>query len=45
MGRKSGQWLNNAYVILSSANDVDISVTKHTHLTSAIRGKYLKVFN
>jgi len=35
---KSGQWLNNAYVILSSADDVDTAITKHTLSTNAIRG-------
>ena len=52
---KSGLWLNNAYVILSSAEDIEKALTNKNKLcitnknqlcigTRTINGKYLEVF-
>ena len=44
---KSGLWLNNAYVILSSAGNIEKALSdmkKHRTGTRTINGKYLEVF-
>jgi len=44
---KSGLWLNNAYVILSSAEDIEKALTNKNQLSigsSTIKRKYLEVF-
>ena len=44
---KSGQWLNNAYVILSSAEDIEKVHTNQNRLSlgaSTMKGRYLEVF-
>jgi len=44
---KSGLWFHNAYVILSSAEDIEKALTNtflHRIGTRTIKGKYLEVF-
>ena len=47
MERKSGRWLNDAYVILRSPDDVDKALTKCKDKlcigTREVKGKYLKL--